>query len=160
MNFIVYISTSILMILGLLGSFLPFLPGPPLSFAGLLVYAIFDRFESVSVLAVIIFAILTVLTLVFDFFAPILGAKGYKASKWGIIGSLIGAVVGLWFGPVAIFTLPLLGAFVGEYFYVRDSGRALKTAWGSFVGMIFGLFFRTGVTIIMLFYWLYAIFLK
>lgn len=160
MNILVYILVTILMLVGLLGSILPFLPGPPLSFAGLLIYAIFDRFESVSIIVVIIFAVLTILTLIFDFFAPILGAKGYKASKWGIIGSLLGAVIGLWFGPVAIFILPLVGAFVGEYFYIRDSNKALKTAWGSFIGMMFGLFFRTGVAIIMLFYWLYAIFFK
>jgi len=77
---------SVLMVVGLLGVILPVLPGIPLSWLGLFIYALGTSFERISIATVVIFFILTVFTLILDFVAPMLGAKKYQASKLGIFG--------------------------------------------------------------------------
>ena len=72
------------MAVGFAGVFLPILPGVPLAWLGLFIFAIGTGFEKVSVLAVVIFFILMLFTLALDFLAPMLGAGKYKASKFGI----------------------------------------------------------------------------
>ena len=86
---------SILMIAGLLGVVLPVLLGIPLSWLGLLIYALGTGFERISITTVIVFFLLTVLTLVLDFVTPMLGAKKYRASKFGIVGSFLGFAIGI-----------------------------------------------------------------
>lgn len=106
----------------------------------------------------VVFGILTVLTVVLDFIAPALGAKGYKASFWGVLGSAIGAIVGIFvLGPFGIILGPLIGGFAGEYLYVRDTNRALKSAWGSFLGFVAGSVIRFGVAVAMAAYFVYLI---
>jgi len=105
------ILAGILIFGGFLGALLPLLPGPPLAMAGLLIYAIAERFTSVSPWVVGALALLTLSTILVDVFAPVLAAKGYKASRLGVIGSFVGAIVGLWFGPLGIIVGPFVGAF-------------------------------------------------
>jgi uncharacterized protein YqgC (DUF456 family) len=76
----VIVVCSILMVTGLLGVVLPILPGIPLAWLGLFIYAIGTGFERISVATVVIFAVLTVLALLLDFLAPMLGARKYRAS--------------------------------------------------------------------------------
>ena len=81
---ITIIISSILMLLGLAGSVLPILPGPPLSFIGLFVLALLKHFSPpLTPTLVIILAIVTVLVVAMDYIIPLLGAKRYGASKWG-----------------------------------------------------------------------------
>jgi len=149
------ILTSFLILLGLAGSFLPILPGPPLAWAGLLVYGIFTDFQEATVLAIVIFGILTALTMVIDMLAPVLGAKGYKATRSGIIGALIGALIGVFVaGPIGIALGPLVGAFIGEYIAHRDHERALKAAWGAFVGFLVGSLIKVVVVLAMAAYFI------
>ena len=137
------ILTSFLILLGLAGSVLPILPGPPLAWAGLLVYGILTDFQEATVLAVVIFGLIAAISQVIDMFAPVLGAKGYKATRYGIVGAFLGALLGVFIaGPIGIALGPLIGAFTGEYIAHRDHERALKTAWGAFVGFLIGSFVK------------------
>ncbi|OGE74541.1 MAG: hypothetical protein A3K06_02240 [Candidatus Doudnabacteria bacterium RIFCSPHIGHO2_01_52_17] len=151
------ILAGILIFGGFLGALLPLLPGPPLAMAGLLIYAIAERFTSVSPWVVGALALLTLSTILVDVFAPVLAAKGYKASRLGVIGSFVGAIVGLWFGPLGIIVGPFVGAFVGEYFFNPDAARALRSAWGTFVGFVVGTVFKLVVTVAIAFYFVYAL---
>ncbi|KKW29430.1 MAG: hypothetical protein UY73_C0018G0008 [Parcubacteria group bacterium GW2011_GWA2_52_8] len=132
------ILAGILIFGGFLGALLPLLPGPPLAMAGLLIYAIAERFTSVSPWVVGALALLTLSTILVDVFAPVLAAKGYKASRLGGIGSFV-------------------GAFVGEYFFNPDAARALRSAWGTFVGFVVGTVFKLVVTVAIAFYFVYAL---
>lgn len=153
------ILSGILMLVGVVGAVLPFLPGPPLSFAGLLLYALATHFVKVSPVALIVFGILTALTLVLDIAAPALGARGYKATRSGILGSILGAIFGMFVaGPVGIIIGPFVGGFLGEYFAVYDPERAFWTAWGALVGFLFGTVVRFGVTVAIGVYFIYALF--
>lgn len=103
---VLIILCSILLIVGLLGVILPVLPGIPLAWLGLFIYAIGTGFERISITTIVIFFIVTVLMLVLDFIAPMVGAKKYRASKIGIFGAFLGFIAG-------IFVLGFWGLILG-----------------------------------------------
>ena len=130
---------SVLILLGLAGIFVPILPGLPLAWLGFFIYAIGTGFERISVLTVVIFFIVMLLILSLDLLAPAMGAKKYRASKFGILGAIIGSIIGLVvFGPLGIVLGPIIGAFVFELLAKGKPDIAFKTALGTFVGCIVG----------------------
>lgn len=138
------------MIVGLLGVVLPVLPGIPLSWLGLFIYALATGYERISIATVIVFFLLTVLTLVLDFVAPMLGAKKYQASKLGIIGAFLGTVVGIFvLGFWGIIIGPLAGAFIGELIARGKPNQAFGSALGTFIGFIAGTLFKIIVILVM-----------
>jgi len=133
------ILTGFLILLGLAGSVLPILPGPPIAWAGLLIYGITTDFSEVTLTGVMVFGAFTALVVLFDMFAPVLGARGYKASRLSVVLSIIGVFAGIFILPPFGFIFgPLAGAYLGEYWTHRDEQKALKVAWGSFVGFLLG----------------------
>lgn len=141
---------ALLMLAGLVGAFVPVLPGVPLAWAGLLIYAWVTGFERISILVVVIFFIVMVITVALDLLAPMLGAKKYRASKFGIIGAFLGFVVGIIFlGPPGIIIGPLAGAFLGELIAVRKPKQALGSALGTLVGFLVGALFKVIVILVM-----------
>jgi len=132
---------GLLVLIGFLGSFLPVLPGPPISWAGLLLLKwtsfIGDNPEGYhKVLWILLFFV--VLVTLLDYIVPIWGTKKYGGSKRGVWGATIGVVVGLFFGPLGIIIGPFLGAYIGEISLGKKSNEALRAAWGSFVGFMMG----------------------
>jgi uncharacterized protein len=115
--------TLVVMLVGLLGSVLPGLPGVPLIFPSALVYAYVTDFEVVGALVLVLLGLFALLAFVVDFVSTAYGARRFGASNWGTaggaIGGLVGALVGaLFFGVGALFGLlagTIGGVFVGEY---------------------------------------------
>jgi len=141
---------SVLMVVGLLGVVFPVLPGIPLAWLGLFIYAIGTGFERISIATVIIFFILTVLTLVLDFVAPMLGARKYQASKFGIFGAFLGFTIGIFaLGFWGIILGPFIGALLGELIAGRKAKQALGSALGAFLGFVAGTLFKVIVILIM-----------
>jgi uncharacterized protein YqgC (DUF456 family) len=127
------------MVIGALGVILPVLPGIPLAWLGLFIYALATGFEEISVTVVVIFFILMVLSLVLDFLAPLLGAKKYRASALGVIGAFIGTIVGIFvLGFWGIILGPLAGAFLGELIASGKPKQAFGSAVGAFLGLVAG----------------------
>lgn len=160
MNIIVGIIAFALIIAGILGAVLPFLPGLPVSYIGLLIYAWYTGFESISVLGLIIFGLLVALTILVDVFAPALAAKGHKASGFGTAGAVIGTILGvIIFGPFGILLGPFIGAFVGELANTgANTEHALKVAYAAVIGMVVGSVFKLMVGLSMTIYFLVALF--
>src|SRR5690349_13782396 len=104
-----YIVAAILTVVGVIGTILPMLPGVPLVFAGLALAAWVDGFRQVSGLTVAILGMLTLMAMAIDFAASAFGTKIAGASRWAFFGAALGAIVGLFFGPIGLF----LGPFVG-----------------------------------------------
>lgn len=158
-NILLAIVSGGLIVVGAVGSVLPILPGPPLSFGGLWLYAWYTDYEKITPTVLVVFGILTLLTMIVDFIAPALGAKGYKASRYGIIGSLIGAFAGIFvLGPFGIIIGPFIGGFIGELIYAQNYEHATKVALGSFIGFLIGSLFKVAVIAGMLIYFVYALF--
>lgn len=157
-NLLVAFASGILILIGGLGSILPVLPGPPLSFGGLWLYAWFTNYEKISPTVLVVFGLLTILTFILDFFAPATGARGYKSSTYGVVGSLIGAFAGAFvLGPIGIILGPFIGAFIGEMIHTQNYEQAFRVAHGSFIGFVVGSLFKIAVIIGMLAYFIYAL---
>ena len=137
---------AILLILGLLGSILPVLPGPPLSYAGLVLLHFTDRVQF-STTQLVVWLILVLLTLVADYILPVLGVKKWNGSKWGNVGCIIGTIAGLFiFPPWGIIIFPFAGAVLGELLFAKKkTPEALKAGFGAFLGFILGTVFKLSV---------------
>jgi len=127
---------GILMIVGILGSFLPVLPGVPISWIGLLVLHLAPSIQMnywllgiTLVIAILIYALNLVI--------PAMGTKRFGGSKAGMIGATIGLVIGL-IAPIPFGVLigPFVGAFIGEIINKSNSKSALRAAFGSFIGFL------------------------
>jgi hypothetical protein len=149
----------LLMAVGILGCVLPFLPGPPLNYIGLLMlhftsgYQFSNRF-------LLIWAMVTVTVFTLDYIIPVWGTKKFGGSKRGIWGSVIGLVAGLFFfPPFGIIIGPFIGAVIGELSAGKDSGTALKAGFGSFVGFVAGTFLKLVASGMMTWYFFRELFL-
>lgn len=159
MNIWVNILAGLLIIVGTLGAILPILPGLPLAWVGLFVYAWSTDFTQISVWMILIFALLTAVTVIVDITAPALAAKGKKASRSGALGALIGGFVGVFtLGPIGIILGPFLGAFIGEMMYEANAEHAWRIAWASMLGLVVGSVFKLAVGFSMFIYFLFKVF--
>ena len=138
MDVVLAILAALLMLVGFFGSVLPVLPGPPLSWVGLLLLH-FSKYTSFSATFLLISFLVMAAITALDYFIPIWGTKRFGGSRAGVIGSATGLIVGLFFLPVGIVVGPFLGAVVGELIHnPKETRRALKSATGSFIGFLVG----------------------
>ncbi len=145
------IISAILMLIGLAGVVLPILPGLPVAWVGLFIFAYGTGFQYLSPQTVLIFLGLTIASMFLEFILPLIGAKYYHASKYGIIGATVGMFIGPFaIGPLGIVIGPLVGAIVGEYYRHRQSKQALKSGFGVFAGFIFAMIVKLGISLSML----------
>ena len=123
--------------LGIIGSFLPVLPGPLTSWVGLL----FIHFTSVVPQDWTFLGItlgIAVLIWILDYFIPAFGTKKFGGSKYGVYGTTIGLLIGL-FSPIPFGMLigAFGGALIGELIYdSKDTNRAIKASFGAFLGFL------------------------
>ena len=136
------------MIIGLIGSFLPVLPGPPLSWVGLLLLYLTNAIPNdwvflgiTLVIALLVFAL--------DYIIPAIGAKKFGGTRAGMIGTTIGLIVGI-LAPIpgGIIIGPFVGALIGELSNRADSKTAIKAAFGSFIGFLTGTFIKFIVAVV------------
>lgn len=133
----------VLVLLGLVGSVVLAIPGPPLSWAGLLLQH-FSSAAQYSTAFLIITAVVAAIITVMDFVFPSISTKKHGGSKAGIWGCNIGLVVsiiGLPFGPqglLGVIFWPFVGALVGEFISGKKNREALRAAWGAFLGFLMG----------------------
>lgn len=150
MDIILVLIAYICLVVGLLGAVLP-LPGPPLSFIGLLIFA-FTKFSNLSTELLWGFGAATAIISVLDYYIPIWGIKKFGGSKSAIWGSSIGLVIGMFLGPFGIFIGAFLGALVGELLAGSKAQAATKAAFGSFLGFISGIVLKLVLCAMMLYY--------
>ena len=145
-----YVLSGVLILAGIAGTVLPALPGLPLVFAGMALAAWAGDFQEVGVPMLVLLGLLTVLSLVVDFLPTMLGAKRVGASRLALVGSVIGTLVGLFFGPIGLFAGPFLGALVGELIHGRQIHAAAKVGLGTWVGIVIGTVLKLGLAFAML----------
>ncbi len=141
----------ILIIVAILGSILPLLPGPPIAYAGLLIQQFRDPDPFTSKF-LWIWAAIVVVSLVLDYLIPIWGTKKFGGTKYGVWGCTIGFLLAFWLGPWGVIVGPFLGAFAGEMIAGQDSRKSFRAALGSFVGFLLGSFLKLVICFMMLYY--------
>lgn len=137
MDILLLIIGLICMILGILGSFLPVLPGPIMSWFGILI-VYFTKAIPMNYWVLGITLIIAVIITILDFLIPAKGTKKFGGSKYGVWGTNIGLIIGLFTPiPFGVVIGPFVGAWVGELIYnSNDHSRAIKAATGTFIGFL------------------------
>ncbi|MBR0533248.1 MAG: DUF456 domain-containing protein [Bacteroidales bacterium] len=131
----------ILGLVGIVGSIIPALPGPPLSWVGLLlVYFSGQRgvADPMTLRFLMIWLVVTVLVTIFDYFVPAWFTKVTGGHRAASIGAMIGLFIGM-FSPFGIIVGSLAGAFLGEFlFEKRGVWDSFKASLGAFLGFMSG----------------------
>jgi uncharacterized protein YqgC (DUF456 family) len=130
-----YAAAALLVILGIVGTVLPVLPGALLVFAGLLLAAWAGGFAHVGWVGLAVIGTLGLLSLAVDFAASILGARRVGASPLALAGATVGALVGIFFGLAGVVFGPFVGAVLGELAARRDLLQAGKVGLGTWLGL-------------------------
>lgn len=136
----------VLLVLGIIGTFLPVLPGLLLSLCGLLIYK-FGTDTPLSMVYIWIFIALTGLSVVLNYVIPARTTRKYGGTRWGSVGSVIVTLVGMFFIPIPFGFLigMFLGVFLGEL--LHDASDK-KKAWNSTKGALIGFLYGTGFNFI------------
>lgn len=138
METLLIILGALLIFGGLIGCIVPVLPGPPISYAGLLVLQL-AKDNPFSTETMMIWLAVTIVVTLLDYVVPIWGTRKYGGSRQGVWGSVIGLMAGLFFfPPVGIIVGPFLGAIAGEMVAGKNSNDALRAGFGSFIGLLAG----------------------
>lgn len=148
---VVTVTALLVMLLGLLGTVLPVLPGAILIFLAALGYAILDGFRTVGWPTLAILGVLTLVASATDLWVGSVGAKMGGASGWSVAAGLLGGLVGF-----VVFSLPgsILGAVAGvlisELIRLKDWRQALKAGGGWALGWLLSVVLRVGVCVVMI----------
>jgi uncharacterized protein YqgC (DUF456 family) len=147
---------AVLIVAGIVGCVLPFLPGPPICFIGLLIQQLRELPPFTSKF-LWIWAGITALVVLLEFIIPVYSTKKYGGTKYGMWGCTIGLICGFWFGPVGIIVGPFAGALIGELIGNSNSEKAFQAALGSFIGFLAGTVLKLVACFVMVYYFIVSL---
>ena len=153
MDILWIILCSIVMLIGLIGAVVPALPGPPISWLGLLLLHLLKSDHPFTTRFLAIWAIIAAAVFTIDIIVPIWGTKKFGGTKYGTWGATIGLIIGIILTPIgpffSILLGPFFGAVIGELIGGLDSKQAFKAGFGAFVGFLAGVMMKLTVSFIM-----------
>ena len=149
-DILLIILAFIALTIGIIGCIVPAIPGPPISFIGILIMQATDKVDFDNSLLWTLFAVTLFITII-DYVLPSWIVKKTNGSRYAKIGALLGLVVGVFvFPPLGIIFGSLVGAFIGELIHSNNVSQASKSGIAAFVGFIFGTVLKLAVSIYML----------
>ena len=135
----------LLLIVGFLGCIVPFIPGPPISYAALLILSLATPYQ-IDTNFLIEWAVIMIAITALDIWLQVYGVKKFGGKKKAINGTMIGLVVGFFIPPFGVLIGPFAGAFVGAYMDEKDDlMKVFKIALGAIVGFLGGLILKVTV---------------
>ena len=150
MDLFLLILSAILIISGIIGSFMPIVPGPLTSWFGLFSLNLISTVEIDKTLLIITF-IIALIIFVLDSLIPIYGSKYFGATKYGILGASIGLLIGIITPiPFGIIIGPILGALIGELLFNNDLKKSIKSSIGVLIGFLASTFIKFITSVIYL----------
>jgi uncharacterized protein len=156
-DYLLLILGFVLIIFGIIGCLVPVLPGPPLSFLGILSLH-FTKFGHFSNTTLFILGGIALAVTILDVVVPVWGTKKFGGSKYGSRGATVGLIIGFFLGPVGIIIGPFLGAFAGEMIFKDDMNYAFKAGFGSLLGFMTGIGLKLAASSVITFYFVKDIF--
>jgi uncharacterized protein YqgC (DUF456 family) len=146
----VYVLVGLLLIVGLVGSVVPALPGTILILAAAAIHALATGFDPIGPGRLVLLAFLTLVAYALDYLAGALGVKRFGGSGWAVAGAVVGALVGLFLGLPGLILGPLVGALAAEYAYTRQLNTSARAALGTVVGLLVGAVAKVGLGLAMI----------
>lgn len=137
---------------GFIGTFVPVLPGTVFIFLGCVAHYFFFGMEDSAIgwPGLVAIGVLLILSIIVDWAGGAVGAKYFGASRWGIVGALVGGVVGIFFPFPGLIVGPLIGAFAFEMLFAKKKLKpAGKSSWGTFLGSVGGLIAKVVIALAM-----------
>ncbi len=137
-RFAIWACVVVLLIAGLAGTVVPFLPGTTLILCGSLLhfFALGMKESGLTILSLVIIGVLYIVSIIVDGFSGAIGAKWFGSSKWGVVGAILGGIIGtIFFNLPGMIIGPIVGVFVFEMVIGR---RKIKEAGSSTVGTVIG----------------------
>jgi uncharacterized protein len=152
---VVHVLVGVLLVLGLLGTLVPFLPGTALILGAAFVFALATGFEPIGAGRLLLLLGLTALAEGLDYAARAIGARRAGGSRWAVAGALAGGVIGLVFGLPGLLLGPVVGAVAGELLRQRTLEASVRVGAGTLAGMVAGALakFALGTVMVGLFAW-------
>jgi uncharacterized protein YqgC (DUF456 family) len=150
MEWLLYALAAALILVGVVGTVMPGIPGIPLVLAGMVLAAAVDSFRLVSWWTLGVLAALTALSVVIEYLAAALGARRVGASPWAMAGAVLGGLAGIAFGPIGMLVGPLVGAVAGELLARRDLRQAGRAGIAAWLGFLVGTVAKAGIVVVML----------
>jgi uncharacterized protein YqgC (DUF456 family) len=147
---LLWVLAALLVVLGLVGTVAPKLPGPLLVFLGLLLGAWADHFTHVGVFTLVLLGLLVGCALVLELWAAHHGARRAGASALAVAGATVGTLVGLFFSLPGLLLGPFLGAFAGELLMRRGLRQAGRAGLGTWLGLLLAAAARAAIVLLML----------
>ena len=155
---VIFIIATLLLVFGLIGSMIPGLPGPPLSFIGILIIHFFTDTQF-SNFFLFTWASIIIIVFLLEYLIQVWGVNKFGGDKKATIGTFLGLFAGSIFPPLGLFLGPFIGAFIGALTEVKGNNiRALKVAIGSIIGFIFGTILKLVVSSVLFYYAIYNIY--
>jgi len=145
-----WILAVLMMIVGVVGTVLPALPGVMLVFGGIVLAAYAEGFTRISGLTVAVLGALALVAFVIDYVASAAAAKKAGASKLGLAGAALGTVLGIFTGFIGLLFMPLVGAAIGEYLTQRDALKAGRIGLATWVGLLVGTVLKLAIVFTMI----------
>ncbi|MGJ8695950.1 MAG: DUF456 domain-containing protein [Verrucomicrobiaceae bacterium] len=151
LNWGVWIATVSLIILGLIGTIVPFLPGHLLIFAAAWIpFLSLDDGGGVDWWGMIALGVGLVLAQALEFLSGAMGARWFGGTKWGAFGAFAGGIVGLFFLPFGLLLGPLIGAAGCEWLLAEKTVKpATVSGVGSVIGTVAGMGMKIVVAVLM-----------
>lgn len=142
--------TLLVMLVGLIGSVVPVLPGTPVVLVAAILHRLYFGAASVSNLFLALLALLTALSLLLDLLASALGAKKFGATRWGMVGAILGGIVGLFFALPGIILGPFVGAVLFEMWGGKEFKVAARAGAGTVIGLLLGVIGKFAICVMMI----------
>ncbi|MCH7657279.1 MAG: DUF456 domain-containing protein [Bacteroidetes bacterium] len=157
-DYILVAAGIVFIIAGLLGCILPIIPGPPLSFVGLL-FLHFTGFRDFTSDFLLLMGAVAVVVTIIDYIVPVWGTKKFGGSKAGVWGATLGLVVGIFFfPPIGIIIGPLAGAVIAEMARGEKFNKSFRAGLGSLVGFLLGTGIKLAASGVMTYYFFKELF--
>lgn len=145
-----YVLAAVLIVVGLLGTILPILPGLPLMFAGMWLAAWAGDFQRIGIGTLVVLGLLVLVSIIVDLLASIIGARRVGASNKALWGAGVGGLVGIFFGLPGLLAGPFLGAAAGEMADGREWRHASRVGLGTWLGLALGAALKIALALAML----------
>lgn len=149
-SILIWVLAVCLIVLGLVGTVVPVLPGVPIAFAGMLLAAWVTGFQPVGWGTIGVLGALTIIAVLIDFLASAFGAKRLGASSRAFWGATLGALVGMFFGLIGIIIGPFVGAVAAELSAGSGPRQAGRSGYGVWLGMIVGTAAKLAIVFLMI----------
>jgi uncharacterized protein len=146
---LVWVVVGVLLIVGLVGTVLPYVPGSPLILVAVFIYAFATDFKIIGFPRLVFFVAITILSSVLAYAGSAIGTKRAGGSAWAVVGALVGGLIGLFFAPPGLFVGPVVGAIAAEWIRTGRFRGSVRSGAGALMGMVAGAVLHFAFAVVM-----------